>query len=69
MHLDDNYIGTDGAVALAGALKCCTSLEQLDLGGNNICSNGDVSLAGALKSCTSLKELNLMSMILVQKVL
>ena len=39
--------------------KCCTSLEQLDLDGDDdIGSDGAVSLAGLLKCYTCLKALN-----------
>ena len=46
--LHDNNIGSDGAVALADALKSCTSLKVLVLKGNNIGSDDAVALAGLL---------------------
>ena len=59
IHLGRNNICSNGAVALADSLKCCTSLELLQLHFNDISSEGAVALAGALKSCTSLQVLNL----------
>ena len=59
LNLNGNDIGSDGAVALAGALKCCTSLKILYLGCNNIDSDGAEALADALKWCTSLEQLDI----------
>ena len=50
---------TDGAVALAEGLKCCTNLQTLNLSSNSIGSDGAVALAEGLKCCTNLQTLDL----------
>ena len=54
-----NGIGSDGVVALAERLKCCTNLKTLDLWSNSIGSDGVVALAEGLKCCTNLQTLHL----------
>ena len=56
LDLSSKYIGSDGAVALAEGLKCCTNLY---LGYNSIGSDGAVALAEGLKCCTNLQTLDL----------
>ena len=54
-----SQIGADGAKALAGALLNNSSLQQLQLYGNDIGPEGAEALAKALKCNSALKELNL----------
>ena len=59
LDLSGNYIGSDGAVALAEGLKCCANLQTLDLRYSIICLDGAVALAEGLKCCANLQTLNL----------
>ena len=47
--------------SICNALRCCTSLQTLDLTSNNIGSDGAVPLGEGLKCCTNLETLNLSS--------
>ena len=59
MNLSHNNIGFDGAVALAGEMKCLTELDWLDLSHNNIGPDGTTALAGDMKCLTKLEWLDL----------
>ena len=52
-------VGIEGVNVLAGALKICTNLQQLDISYNGIDSEGAIALADALKFCTKLQELDI----------
>eukprot|EP00951_Prasinocladus_malaysianus_P012813 scaffold95764_cov32-Prasinocladus_malaysianus.AAC.2 len=58
-ELRHNKIGAEGATALAGALRQCTNLQHLNLGGNKIGDEGAIALAEALPQCPALQHLNL----------
>ncbi|EGD77523.1 serine/threonine protein kinase [Salpingoeca rosetta] len=57
--LDNNSIGKEGCVALAGALRGHTGLQRLVLNNNSIEKEGCVALAGALRGHTGLQWLGL----------
>ena len=57
LNLDCNYIGQEGAIAIADALKVNTSLTELDLKDNNIDPEGFNSFKSALSNNFSLIEL------------
>ena len=59
LKLEKNYIGDDGAKALADSLKHCNSLQTLNLESNKIGADGAKALADGLKHCNSLQTLNL----------
>ena len=59
LKLCSTSIGSDGAKALANALKTCTGLISLDLSSNMIGWIGAKALGDALSVCTSLTSLNL----------
>ena len=60
LNLAGFKLGSDGAIALADELKCCSVLEELNLSDTAITSEGMVALAKSFK-CPTLKVLNLMS--------
>jgi Leucine Rich repeat len=49
LHLEDNEIGVDGAVALADAIRVNGSILDLNLENNDIGDDGAVALADALR--------------------
>ncbi|KAJ3109086.1 Leucine-rich repeat-containing protein 45 [Phlyctochytrium planicorne] len=53
----DAFLGDDGAILLAGALKTNTTLRVLDMRGNNIRSDGATALSQMLKVNSSLERL------------
>ena len=59
LKLEKNYIGDDGAKALADSLKHCNSLQTLNLESNKIGADGAKALTDGLKHCNSLQTLNL----------
>ena len=59
LDLSDNYIGSDGAVALAEGLKCCAIIQTLNLSSNSVGSDGTVALAEGLKCYTNLETLDI----------
>jgi Ran GTPase-activating protein (RanGAP) involved in mRNA processing and transport len=56
-----NDIGNGGMYKVAEALKSCSKLEHLDLGGNNFGEEGMAVLAAALKGKETLKHLDVSS--------
>ena len=46
----DAHIGADGTIALAGGLKCCTNLQNLDLSHNNIGIDGAKAIGHCIHS-------------------
>ena len=59
IEIDKCTVGIEGVSVLAGALKICTNLQQLDISYNSIKSEGAIVLADALKFCTNLQQLNI----------
>ena len=59
LNLEKNFIGADGAKALADCLKYCNSLQTLNLESNYIGTDGAKALTDGLKHCNSLQTLNL----------
>ena len=56
-----NYITSEGAIKIAGAIKVNKTLQELDIRQNNISDNGAAAISDALKSNSSLKILNISS--------
>ena len=59
LDLSYNRLGDVGAVCLAGALKHCSYLKQLQLNRNIIGDEGAMALARCLQTCNQLTTLNL----------
>lgn len=59
LHLFDNCIGDDGAIALAKALETNSSITTVSLGSNTIGDVGATALADALRTNISIIELHL----------
>jgi len=59
LYLDDNYIGCEGAVAIAKALKKNTTLQTLYLDDDYIGCEGAMAIAKALETNTTLQKLSL----------
>ena len=59
IEIDKCTVGIEGVNVLAGALKICTNLQQLDISYNGIESEGAIVLADALKFCTKLRDLDI----------
>ena len=59
LHLNINYLGDDGVVALSRGLAAATSLELLDLSYNSFGPRGAEALGEALQSNSGLKALHL----------
>lgn len=57
--VDENRIGTEGAAAIANALRSNTSLESLSLRNNEIGSQGAAALSDALQHNSTLRRLDL----------
>lgn len=57
LSLRDNCIGDRGALALAEALATASTLEELDLWGNDISEDGQRALLAAASSCEVFLEL------------
>lgn len=47
--LADSFLGDDGAIVIANALKSNTAAKHLDLRGNNIRNDGAISISQLLK--------------------
>ena len=60
LNLAGFKLGSDGSIALADKLKCCSVLEELNLSGTAITSEGMVALTDSFK-CPTLEVLNLAS--------
>ncbi|KAL0239844.1 hypothetical protein GEMRC1_009952 [Eukaryota sp. GEM-RC1] len=56
-----NFIGDEGALALADVLKVNTSIKRIELSHNDIGHEGTFALAGVLKVNTTITNINLMS--------
>ncbi|KAL0237753.1 hypothetical protein GEMRC1_012227 [Eukaryota sp. GEM-RC1] len=59
VSLGNNSIGTEGAIALAGALKVNSTVTKIDLWGNSIGNEGAIALADALKVNSTVTQINL----------
>ncbi|KAI9092451.1 hypothetical protein DFS34DRAFT_294806 [Phlyctochytrium arcticum] len=57
LNLADTFLGDDGCILIAGALKTNQTLQRLDLRGNSIRTDGAIALGQMLKINTSLKSL------------
>ena len=59
LNLNENNLGTPGAIAMAGALKVNTTLTCVDLSLNYIDDEGGKAVAEALDANKTLKVLNM----------